>query len=322
MSEQRDMDKQFQQIQALLIQESESRFAMIRQSRDYPEDWPEIAPDNIVLSKLGFSNEELKQLEDELDESDQKIVQHFLEHVRPKLAKGPDTPNDSLRKYLELNIPASGEMQTAKSCNCTIVTDDSELIKDREGTIHNPWLDPANAVFQDMLVRYGGTGGWGCRRRDEHRGSFDCHWVYPFTTDDDRGRRYHRFYGGVEFRGFFSCIAHDRFGICRSARVHASLILRVFQFGSERSRVETTILNHSGDRINAVGRYDGVRDIWQPAGVFLESESPTFVVVTAHIYARARGRGSFAEINFNDGPTNWVRGRDLYYTNDGYGPPR
>lgn len=173
-----------------------------------------------------------------------------------------------------------------------------------------------------MLVRYGGRGGWGCRRRDERSGSFDCHWVYPFTSDSDRGRPYYRFYGGVEFRGFFSCIAQDRFGICRSARVRATLMLRVYQFGSEVSRTQTTIMDHSGDRINAVGRYDGVRSVSEPAGVFLHPDTPTFVVVTAHIFARARGSGSFAEINFNDGSTNWVRGQDLNYNNTSYGPPR
>lgn len=81
-------------------------------------------------------------------------------------------------------------------------------------------------------------------------------------------------------------------------------------------------MDHSGDRINAVGRYDGVRSVSEPAGVFLHPDTPTFVVVTAHIFARARGSGSFAEINFNDGSTNWVRGQDLNYNNTSYGPPR
>lgn len=321
----KEIETQFLELREKLIKESEEEFYSINNMYDYPDDWPKIAPNNIILSKLGLTNQKLEELDAELDKSDEKIVQHYIENVRSNLVKGPYTPNEALRQQTHFPESIPDEMKMARLYNATIVTDDVENLKNMQGKVHNPWIDPTNAEFQDMLVRYSGSGGWGCRRRDEHRGSFDCHWTYSFTTGSDLSRRFYRFYGSVEFRGFFSCISNDRPFICRSARIHASLRLRTYQFGSECSRVESTIMNHRGgrgDRINARGRYDGERQIWEPSGVFLHTNTPTFVVVTAHIYARARGRGSYAEINFNDGATNWIRGMPLYYYNSSYGPPR
>lgn len=311
MDVQNEMEEQFLELREFLIKDSQDRFKFDRESREYPEGWPDIAPENIVLSKLGLSDQELEELEADLDKSDERIVQHYIENVRPDLVKGGSTPNDALRMDLPIDDPALGTARIARPFNCTIVTDDPDLLNGLDGEVHNPWLDPVSAEYQDMLVAYRGRGGWGCRRRDERSGRFECHWLYRFPTTEPPAQ--YRFTGGVRFNGFFSCLANDRPGICRSARVLITLMLRVYQSGSVVHSSQVVIRDYRGDRINAVGSMGEIRWITSSNPVFLDPNGTTAVVVTAHIFARARGTGSYAEINFNDGPRNYVRGQDLFY---------
>ena len=69
----------------------------------------------------------------------------------------------------------------------------------------------------------------------------------------------------------------------------------------------------AGANINRSGRIDYTRHIYEPGGIYLPASTVIGVLLTARLRTYARGSGSYAELNFAEPPTNWIRFQDLMY---------
>jgi len=302
------LEEQFLEFRGRIIQESEERLHGDSEAYDDPEGWSKCDGDKKILEKMKLTHEDLDVIY-----NDDKSIGHYRDKVRPGLIQGPSTANEGLRKHLMM----PNNHQNAQICspyNTFVVSNNPNRLKELDGKAHNPWLDPFTSS-EHHIYAYSEGSGSGLFRSHRESESHEVSCVYVFTTEPaHRYPLWYRFWAFVNFGGFYALRSSDGFWTRKYASVRFYLRLRIYVGWTDLVYDnEETVLGDGGATINRSGRIYYTRHIYEPAGIYLPPSTSIGVLLTARLRTYARGSGSYAELNFAEPPTNWIRFQDLMY---------
>jgi hypothetical protein len=124
-------------------------------------------------------------------------------------------------------------------------------------------------------------------------------WWFWFRAPDNR---YYNYIFYVPFYGFYIVFADDGWFTSKEAHARIDLSMQGYQY-NWKGQTSTNVLDIDGQNINDNYRFDGTRITYYSD---LLGADTAYVLLSASFYVYARGDGSNAELNFNDGTANYV----------------
>jgi hypothetical protein len=164
-----------------------------------------------------------------------------------------------------------------------------------DGTVYWQGYNPGNIRIWDTASG-GGSGLFGTGA-----GSFTTYMDWWFTYRPSEDRNYANTIQ-VPFNGFTIVQADDGFWDSKEAHIRIDLSTAGYQY-NWKAGTSTNVLDIDGQNINQNDRFDGWRTAYYSD---LLGADQAYLRVTASMYVYARGGGSFAELNFNDGTANYL----------------
>lgn len=183
----------------------------------------------------------------------------------------------------------------------TILAPEMAWLEGIAGEKGNPWIRPHNPGQLNLMNEDVGGNGWGCAAQ----GGF------PRT----RGYVWYRFHPNkngtwnvrprIDFNGFYRYHANDKFYNCKRASVRLDVDVFVNQYGRWRTdRAEYTLISKGGKNVDNYAHKDNAYAF--PLTLELRAD-PCWVLARLTLDADARGKGSWAELNFKDGAANYIK---------------
>ena len=106
----------------------------------------------------------------------------------------------------------------------------------------------------------------------------------------------------VPYHGFYIVRAFDDFFTSKEAHARIDLSAAGYQYGYKPTS-SVNLLNVRGQNINVNSRFDGWRTMYYAD---LLAADRAYLRVSSSFYVYARGSASYAQLNFNDGPANYI----------------
>jgi hypothetical protein len=164
-----------------------------------------------------------------------------------------------------------------------------------DGSVSWQGYNPGNFDLWDSAS--GAGNGW----FGSGAGSFTGYVDWWFTYRPTENRNYaHTIW--VPFHGFYIVYSDDGFWDSKEAHVRMDLSAVGYQY-NYKATSSTNVFDLDSQNINVNDRFDGWRTMYYSD---LLGSDRAYLRVTASFYVYARGGGSFAELNFNDGSANYV----------------
>ncbi len=272
----------------------EEEAVMADRSRRYSEDMRRILEENGVEAEQLFQS--LKRTwagqEDEL--------QGYLAETRPALLEAEPDPDEWAREGAGRSLLVAGfDWSEAHLIGADLLAPDAESLGGVEGDIGNPgtWLYPPGALKTKLKDVSSGSGS-GCVGRAVPV-PVKAIWWYSWKPPQ---KGTYAFWAGTSWRGFYFITADDGCFSCKSASLSARASIRVHQHWW-RGESAISIAQQGGQHLHKSLLLDG-STTWK-SYEYLDT-SAVLVKAEVSLLARAKGSGSYAEINFKDGKGAFV----------------
>ncbi len=164
-----------------------------------------------------------------------------------------------------------------------------------DGTVVWEGYNPGNIDLWDWAEGAGtGNGGTGAASRTL---IMDWWFTYRPTTSG-----YYNHSISVPYHGFYIVRAFDDWLTSKEAQARIDLSAVGYQYGYKATS-SVNLFNLRGTNINAYARFDGSRSM-----VYTDmlAADTAYLRVSSSFYVYARGSGSHAQLNFNDGAANYI----------------
>ncbi|HEX7984406.1 MAG TPA: hypothetical protein VF616_12890 [Duganella sp.] len=164
-----------------------------------------------------------------------------------------------------------------------------------DGTVVWEGYNPGNIDLWDWAEGAGtGNGGTGAASRTL---IMDWWFTYIPTTSG-----YYNHSISVPYHGFYIVRAFDDWLTSKEAQARIDLSAVGYQYGYKATS-SINLLNVRGTYINTSGRFDGSRTM-----VYTDmlAADRAYLRVSSSFNVYARGSGSYAQLNFNDGAANYI----------------
>jgi len=170
------------------------------------------------------------------------------------------------------------------------------------GTLH--WSD-GSVVWQgynpgniDLWDSCSGSG-WGCLGTGACGGTLVMDWWFTYIAPVNRNYA-HTIW--VPFHGFYILYSDDGFWDCKEAHVRIDMSAVGYQYNYKNTG-STNVFDLDSQNINVNDRFDGWRTMYYSD---LLGADRAYLRASASFYVYARGGGSTAQLNFNDGAANYM----------------
>jgi hypothetical protein len=115
--------------------------------------------------------------------------------------------------------------------------------------------------------------------------------------------RWYSYTVSVPYHGFYICYADDGFWDSKEAKLSLDLSATGYQYNYKPSTT-VNVLYYAGQNIDISNRYDNVYSMYYSD--LLGGPDTAYLRATTSLYLYARGDGSHSELNFSDGPANYL----------------
>lgn len=164
------------------------------------------------------------------------------------------------------------------------------------GTVFWQGYNPGDLKLWDDASG-GGSGIFGTGAGET---TFYADWWFYFNTPESRWYSYTM---NMPLDGYYIAHADDGFWTSKEARLSMDLRAAGYQYGYKAS-TQVNMLYEDGQNIDINNRYDNTYTMYY--GDLLGGPDIAYLHLTLSLYVYARGDGSFAELNFNDGTANYI----------------
>jgi hypothetical protein len=239
----------------------------------------------------------------------EKISQQEAEQARKRHDRfREEAINRERVKALDLSAPHA-EAAIVKDAGGTtidtyataILTPDRSWMEDIEGELGNPWIRPYSKRNLELYNDEPGSGGWGCAAYGGFPPTKGIVW-YRFKPDRNGTWQVKP---RIDFNGFYEYHANGHFFDCKSASVHINVDVLVYQYSRWRSdRAAFKLLEKGGRNVDEHDHFDHAYGF--PLILQLRADW-CWVKTRITLECKARGNGSWAELNFKSGSANYIR---------------
>ena len=164
-----------------------------------------------------------------------------------------------------------------------------------DGTVLWQGYNPGNFDLWDAC----NGSGWGCFGTGACSGTLVVDWWFTYIAPVNRNYA-HTIW--VPFHGFYIIYSDDGFWDCKEAHARIDISAIGYQYNYKASS-STNVFDIDSQNINVNDRFDGWRTMYYSD---LLGADRAYLRVSASFYVYARGGGSTAQLNFNDGNANYV----------------
>jgi hypothetical protein len=164
-----------------------------------------------------------------------------------------------------------------------------------DGTVVWQGYNPGNIDLWDSSSG-GGSGLFGTGASSA---TFIMDWWFTYAAPENRNYA-HTIY--VPFHGFYILYSDDGFWDSKETHARIDLSAAGYQY-NYKTTGSTNVFDIDSQNINVNDRFDGWRTMYYSD---LLGADKAYLRVSASFYVYARGGGSFAELNFNDGTANYI----------------
>jgi hypothetical protein len=240
-----------------------------------------------LLRESGLDLENLEKL----DTQEERLLDRFLQEVRPPLASRPRVQEAHLQALATQAavLPYMGQHATLLGADLA-----TNLRHDAEPVF--VWLYGAGDV---KLANTMTGSGWGCfvSENPDYPDAMTV-WWYVWTPPQDGA---YRFWVVAPYSGFRVIRANDSWYNCKYAKAYAFYEVDVYQFFWRGADLQTMI-DRRGSNINEAGPVSGSLhwNFSHPLG----SNHPVIIEIRLTLDVYAQGSGAHAELNFSDGEGN------------------
>lgn len=267
------------------------------QQKERKEEEKEI---RTFLSEMGVDLRKYLSNLEKMEKNDLKKLHSFLKRCKPQFVDRE--PNYDMRLREEIQRTSffnSNNWNQANLIGADLLAPDKEFLSEIEGEQHNPgvWLYDAKKV-KDKSVSTG--KGCGCSAYGHMPYAHTTVWYYTYMPPHN-GKYW--IYAGINYHGFFVIYANDKSYNSKNAEIHVKTDIEAIQYFPRGIR-EHRIIDLDDDNISKSGLLDA-KKIWSFNEIFGGGDLVQLRVRFA-IDTDARGNGSYAEVNFQDGKANYI----------------
>lgn len=263
-----------------------------RAQADHLKDLETRGRERIAVLKKTLPKEVLGILErlDKMHNQAQADTKSYVDNLRAKLADSAAAPENETGLHPGL---AKGHLVAPSSLGW--FTPYYGTLHGSDGSVYWQGYNPGNMKLWDSASGSGpgwfGTGA----------ASFTVYmdWWFTYSAPEDRN------YGHtiwVPFHGFYILYSDDGFWDSKEAHARIDLSAVGYQY-NYKAGGSTNVFDLDSQNINVNDRFDGWRTMYYSD---LLGADQAYLRVTASFYVYARGGGSTAELNFNDGNANYI----------------
>ena len=253
------------------------------------------------LSELGVDTDKL----DAKEKEEEKRLEKFLRKVRPQFVDREPEFDVRLREQaLRAAFFSRFGWSQAHLLGADRLAPNIESLEGVEGEVSNPSVWLYDATKLDVSAVETGKGS-GCGRYLDfvNRINWYYSWVPPETG-------HYSILAAQEYHGFYMLQANWTWYSCKGAAVRADAMLQLHQYFDRKKRKET-VIDKVDTNIYKTGFLDG-SIVWS-FSEYLKGEDEVRISVMFDVDADARGSGSYAEINFEDGKANYVNAPVVFF---------
>jgi hypothetical protein len=240
------------------------------------------------LMRTGLDPQEL----DSFEATEDRLLDAFLEKVRPPLLEGRVTPGAGLDGRI-----AGARRRHDLGESPTLLGADLRVIDSADGEPRTVWLERPDQI-KDIKVSWRGHG-WGCGLQLPPPPPPYALWWYFWVPPEDG---IYQFVVTAYHNGFLILRANDGFFTCKYVDVKARSTVKLYQYYWSGERGAQLFETQGGSSIQQAYRIDG--HVHYHINGNLQAEDSVYISIATHIEAWARGSGSYAELNFADGLGN------------------
>ena len=164
-----------------------------------------------------------------------------------------------------------------------------------DGTVVWEGYNPGDIDLWDWAEGAGtGNGGTGAASR-----TLIMDWWFTYIPSSSG---YYNHYVSVPYHGFYIVRAFDDWFTSKEAQARIDLSAVGYQYGYKATS-SVNLFNMRGTYINTSGRFDGSRTM-----IYTDmlAADRAYLRVSSSFNVYARGSGSYAQLNFNDGAANYI----------------
>lgn len=294
-----EMEEEFRRLRKSILEEYENELKRLREElTTQPKEWGRREKETRrVLAESGIDVTRL----DALEEAQEQLLDEFLQQVRPRFVdRAPEFDVHLRRKTVRSAFYSRFGWSRASLIGADLLAPDMESLVDIEGEVGNPgvWLYDANQVKDLQAVATG--SGWGCWAYGHVPYANKAIWWYGWIPPETGT---YRFWGCVDYHGFYILNADDSWYNCKNAEVHAFTDIDVHQY-FWRGKKELRIIDKGDDNISESSVLSDSKcwSFYEQLG----GGDAVWIKISFAIDCDARGGGSYAELNFATGKANYI----------------
>lgn len=243
---------------------------------------------------LSASEVDLRRI-DQMEVQSKVELEDMLSRVRPALAK---RARDHSITRLQLALMADRRARVVNVAESLLLAPSADDLEGNEGERGNPWVLPWPPGPVHLRQTFTGSGsGWGAYGQNDPTEAIFYYFFVPDQTS------VWQLWELTDLSGFYIVRADDGSWTSKNAEVRVTIEMDVFQYfwnGAKRD----TVINREGDNISEGRSFQRLHRFEYP--VFLKERDGVWVRVKVSAFANASGDGSYAEINFRDGNSNYI----------------
>jgi hypothetical protein len=302
MASPQDSEKQFDRLLRESVEDYELGLDRLNEKQAYAEarSRRRLETARMQLSLAGVNEQQLE----ELQTRDEEDLDHYLEHIKPKLAARALNGASSVRVMRAREALAHDTRSTViRPYGAIALAPEAKWIEGIEGKVGNPWIVPDNPETVNMSQWSRGGGLGNCLGGPDYTEDGMVRYDVFFEFVPDRTATW-ELTAVVTYSGFWILRAHDGYFSCKNAGVLLRTDLDVYQYfwtGPER----LVLVDKEHAHIEDEQFVDVTPFQWMTAR--LRAGDPVWIRARIEMVAYAAGAGSYAEINFWDGVANYIR---------------